>query len=69
MLYQTDLKPRRWGALTWTRQLVNKASHPQNGLSVHDDVRWLFFNNAKVSLGFQTRAAVGRLNRRELINK
>lgn len=55
--------------LKWTRQLVSKASRPQNGFSVHNDARWLFFNNANVSLGFQTRAAVGRLNRKELINK
>lgn len=58
MLYETDLIPRHWGALAQTRQLVNKASHPQNGLSVHDGAHLLPFNNAKVFLGFQLRAAV-----------
>lgn len=46
MLYETDLELRHWGALTRTRQLVNKAPRPQDGLSAHDDERWLFYNNA-----------------------
>lgn len=69
MLYQNDPEPKHKGALTQMRQLVNKASRPWKGFSTHIDVRWLFFNNAKVSLGFQAGASAGCLNSEGQINK
>lgn len=66
-VYQTDLKPRHQGALTQTKQLVNKQSLLQNGCSVHT-VYGLYFNNAKVSLGFHMITTITRLNKKRKID-